>query len=333
MARRKRLSPLAAPAAPSEEAEAVMNFSLGNLPGFSRPPVRPPVAQVAAEAATRAALDDLAAEMTAAREGGRLVVDLPLEAVEAEHLLRDRSHHDPEEMAALKASLAARGQQVPIEVVVLGAARLGRYGLISGARRLAALKALFQETGEARFSRVQALIRPATELSQAYLAMVEENEIRADLSFYERGRLVAEAARLGVFETPAQAAKGLFGNTTPARRSKILSFVALHQALGAALRFPEAVPEKVGLALVAAVQADATFAPRLAARLQAARPATPEAERALLDRALRPDPAPRDLRDLAPGLVLERAKGRAVLSGKAVTPELLQALEEWLRAR
>ncbi|MBD3766047.1 MAG: ParB N-terminal domain-containing protein, partial [Rhodobacterales bacterium] len=81
--------------------------------------------------------------------------------------------HDPEEMAALRASLAARGQQTPIEVVELAP---GRYGLISGARRLAALRALAEETGEARFARVQALLRPFSAASDAYLAMVEENE-------------------------------------------------------------------------------------------------------------------------------------------------------------
>jgi hypothetical protein len=37
-------------------------------------------------------------------------------------------------------------------------------------------------------------------MPEAYLAMVEENEIRVGLSFYERARIVARAAEAGVFE-------------------------------------------------------------------------------------------------------------------------------------
>ena len=99
----------------------------------------PPVARIAADAASRAALDDLADELRRHRESGRMVVELPLDQIEAAHLTRDRIHMDAEDMGALKASLASRGQQTPIEVVALPG---GRYGLISGARRLAALREL-----------------------------------------------------------------------------------------------------------------------------------------------------------------------------------------------
>jgi len=71
--------------------------------------------------------------------------------------------------------------------------------------------------------------------------MVEENEIRAGVSFYERARVAAEAARLGLFGTPAEAISHLFAQASPAKRSKIGSFVVLYQALGADLRFPAAI--------------------------------------------------------------------------------------------
>lgn len=298
----------------------------------------PPVARIAAEASAQAALDDLADELRQARESGRLILDLPLAAVEAGYLTRDRLHLDAEDMAALRASLTDRGQQMPIEVVALSG---GRYGLISGARRLAALRALAAETGEARFSRVQAILRPATAAPEAYLAMVEENEIRSDLSFYERGRLAHEAAHLGVFPSPAAAVKALFVHAAPAKRSKILSFVALHEALGDSLRFPEAIPEKLGLALVKALQSREGFAAGLVARLAAA-PADPGAERAVLEQALRPDPPPPgaapepadspEVQDFGP-LRLTARPGRAVLSGRGVTPDFLAELADWLRSR
>ena len=80
------------------------------------------------------------------RAEGRLVQSLALEAVVADHLVRDRLAAEDEAMATLKASIAARGQQTPIEVVDLGQ---GRYGLVSGWRRLAALHALRERVVQA----------------------------------------------------------------------------------------------------------------------------------------------------------------------------------------
>lgn len=339
MAKRKRLTPLAGLGEPQEDG---MNYPMGVARTFTRPP---PVAQVAGASAAQAALEELSAEMQAARRGGRMVVDLPLDAIEAGYLMRDRMVHDSEEMAALKSSLAARGQQAPIEVVELGP---GRYGLIAGARRLAALKALAEETGEARFSQVQALIRPHASAPEAYLAMVEENEIRADLSFYERGRLAAEAARAGIYDSASAAVKHLFANATPSRRSKILSFVAVHEALGSALRFPEAIPERLGLSLAAALGTDRGFAGRLTGALSRAKCATAAAERTVLERALRPGKAPekagtepvsapsspaRRTEPDGAGIRVSGGAGRVVLEGPGVSAALLADLRTWLAAR
>ena len=55
----------------------------------------------------------MASAMEAARAEGRLVQRLPLDAIEDDHLIRDRVIGDPDEMAALKDSLRARGQRSP----------------------------------------------------------------------------------------------------------------------------------------------------------------------------------------------------------------------------
>lgn len=307
----------------------------------------PPVARIAADAATQAALADLAAELQQARGEGRMILDLPLQAVEAGHLHRDRMHMDPEDMAALTASIRDRGQQMPIEVVALPG---GRYGLISGARRLAALTALRDQApmqgqaGEGRFATVKALLRTFEDAPDAYLAMVEENEIRADLSFYERGRLADEAANLGVFENAAAAVKALFIHAPAPKRSKILSFVALHQSIGSALRFPEAIPEHLGLALVKALHRDSALAARLTADLHHAAPADAAAERALLEAALKPAPVPGTAPDapaepaghheqIGAGLRMSARPGRIVLTGRAVTEDLMRDLADWLGSR
>lgn len=296
----------------------------------------PPVARIAAEAATQAALDDLAAELRQARDTGRMVLDLPLAAIEATHLQRDRMHMDPEEMASLKASIRDRGQQMPIEVVALAD---GRYGLVSGARRLAALTALHGEGGD-RFSTVKALLRPFDAAPEAYLAMVEENEIRADLSFYERGRLAHEAARIGVFDSPGAAVKMLFQHAPAPKRSKILSFVALHEAIGVALRFPEAIPEKLGLALVKAMQGDPGLSERLQKRLTGSMPESASAERAILETALRSKPIGDPVEDLSEhiedagaGVRIRAHPGRIVLTGRGVTEDFIQELRAWLQSQ
>ena len=322
MAKRKRLTALG---------------MAGDTETNSVPTPVPPVARIAAEAAAQAALEDLAAELRQVRDSGRMVLDLPLTSIKATHLQRDRMHMDPEDLASLKASIRDRGQQMPIEVVALAK---GTYGLISGARRLAALADLTEETGDNRFTTVKALLRPFDAAPDAYLAMVEENEIRADLSFYERGRLAYEAARLGVFDSPAAAVKMLFQHAPAPKRSKILSFVALHEALGIVLRFPEAIPEKLGLALVKAMQQDPALASRLQDRLEKVAPGNALLERNILEAALRPETVAQPLSeseatqdDIITGIRIKARPGRVVLTGRSVDKDFLAALANWLQTR
>jgi ParB family chromosome partitioning protein len=336
MAKRKRLSPAIFSATGPEERPET-----GSETGSDRPVEthsRPPIAAVAGEAAERAAFAELARTLAEAREEGRLIQRLPLSEIETGHLVRDRMAFDEGEMAALVASLRARGQQVPIEVV----AREGGYGLISGLRRIMALS----EIGE---TEVLALVRRPETSAEAYLAMVEENEIRAGISFYERARLASEAARLGIYPDPAAAISALFASASPAKRSKIGSFVRVHAALGTVLRYPAAIPERLGLALAGALDRDPEAAGRIAAALEARAPTDAGLERAALEEALSregrtprgsdpetgSDPQNRAFsrREIADGIRLETRKGRAVLSGAGVTEDLCRDLEDWLAAR
>ena len=128
MAKRKRLE------MPSE----TVSSDLETKSAFPAPRARMPIADVAGEVAGRAALEEVAREMTLAEGEGRVVKKLPLERISVHHLARDRMVLDEDEMAALAASIEARGQQTPIEVTDLG----DSYGLISGLRRVEALRRL-----------------------------------------------------------------------------------------------------------------------------------------------------------------------------------------------
>ena len=301
-------------------------------PALSLSPTAP-IARVAADAAGAAALQDLADSVARARDTGRMVLDLPLAVIAADHLTRDRLPAEDAEMAALRESIRRHGQRAPIEVTPLvseGGAGALPYGLISGWRRLQALKALHAETANPRFATVQALVRRPETAAAAYVTMVEENEIRLGLSHYERARVAALATARGVFPSEDDALRALFATASRPKRSRIRAFLALYHGLDDVLRFPAHLPERLGLALVEHLRSDADARPRIAAALAAADPDTPEAELAALTallaaRAARPKPAAA-VETLAPGLALEtRLKGRTLtlkLTGDAVTPAL-----------
>ena len=54
-----------------------------------------PIARVAAEAASAAALDEVVETLRRAREEGRLVLEIPLDDIAADHIVRDRIGRTP----------------------------------------------------------------------------------------------------------------------------------------------------------------------------------------------------------------------------------------------
>jgi hypothetical protein len=274
MAKRKRLTP-ANPAFLEPAPEA------GSAPGG---PVRAaPIAEVARDVSATAAAEEMARTLAEARESGRMVLPVPLDAIAVDHLVRDRVAVLDEEMQALRDSLRARGQQTPVDLVALGQ---GRYGLISGWRRCAALKSLHEETGEDRFATVLGLLRQPGEQADAYLAMVEENEIRVGLSYFERARIVVKSVEQGVFTADRAALQTLFQSASRAKRSKIGAFLPIVRGLEGCLRFPEALGERQGVALGRKLAEDPALAERLRAALARAVPESPDAEWAAIDEAL-----------------------------------------------
>lgn len=304
-------------------------------PGIGAPA---PIAQVAADASVQAAMTEIAQAMTQARRDGRLVLTVQLDRIDAEHLVRDRLGTDEEELGHLMASLRVHGQRTPIEVTELAP---DRFGLISGWRRLQAFRRLQAETDEPRFAEIQVLLRRPDTAKQAYIAMVEENEVRLGLSYYERARIVARSVDLGVFETEREALRQLFAAASRARRSKIGSFLAVYRALDAGLQFAAYIPERLGLALARAlVDRPADVASLMARLVQDPAPDSAEEQRRLaLFIAGKPElPAlPKALpprNELRPGVFLDVGgdwrKPMLTLSGPAVGPEFRERLEHWL---
>ena len=276
MAKRKRLTPANLATRHDDGAAPETKSAIAAPPGrvFQ---TRAPIADVAHDASASAALSEIAQTLTDARAQGRLIQHLPLDAIDADYLVRDRMAVDADDMATLIESLRVRGQQTAIEVTALEG---GRYGLISGWRRLTALRQMQSQNSQT--DSVLAIIRTPADASEAYLAMVEENEIRVGLSYYERARIVARAVDRGVYTKDRLALSALFHAASRPKRSKIGSFLRIVRALDDHLKFPTALTERTGLALAQALEADAAMQGHVIAALDAATITTPEAETLVL---------------------------------------------------
>lgn len=244
--------------------------------------------------------DDQINQLDQLRSEGRVVLDIPVDDIAVDHLARDRVGLDSDEMRALAKSIFAHGQRIPIEVAALPPGSDAPYGLISGWRRLNALNELKRQTKDDRFDYVQALVRQPKDSADAYLSMVEENEVRVGLSYYERAKVAAETTQLGVFETEKKALLTLFASASRAKRSRIRQFLILYHAFNDLLKYPHEIGERLGLALSSMLKIDPTLAAEWRNRLRAADAETLEAELLVLGSFLPPPqedkPAPKSPR-------------------------------------
>lgn len=359
MAKRKRLTPArpdlfakdgAASPAPEIDME-IFRPSPNPSPDTpaSSPPLRrpsaPPIADVAGAAAAEAAVAEMAETLRAAREEGRMVLSLPRADIDVAYMVRDRIVVDDDEMSALVESIRARGQQTPIEVAALAD---GRYGLISGWRRMQALERLSKDTDDGPYDTVLALLRKPEQSADAYVAMVEENEIRVGLSYYERARVAVRAVEQKVFVSEKAALLRLFHSASRTKRSKIRSFLTVVHALDGYLLFPGALTERLGLELARRLEADDDLARDLRNALSQEDPDTSAVEQAVIMAALRkedpgatqnpakpPDDSPASgatqAREVAPGVRLKiHRNGSLTLSGPGVDETLQQKILSWL---
>ena len=191
-----------------------------------------------------------------ARERGLLVVEIPVAEIDEKAMIRDRTVIEEEDQIELRNSIAAGGLRMPVEVFETGQAdgQGARYGLLSGYRRLRAVRDLAAMTGGETFTTIRAIVRPQAEADRAYVQMVEENEVRADLSNFERGRIAVIAAMQGAFPDTQAAVNALFASGSKAKRSKVRSFALIFEELGDMLAFPESLTETRGLRLGTALR-------------------------------------------------------------------------------
>ena len=296
-----------------------------------------PIAQVAAETASaydprpaearaEAARDRVEAEaFREARTKGLVIREISIDEIEGDALVRDRVVIDAEELEELKASIAKTGLRLPIEVFARPDEEKP-WGLLSGYRRLMAVRALHQQSRSARFATIKAVEREPEAMGGAFAAMIEENEVRSGLSHFERGRIAVIAAQQGAFANPEAAVDALFPVASKAKRSKIRSFALIFEELGDMLTFPDALREKDGLKLAQALRDGAERSLREV--LAEASPQSAEEEWAVLDAALDAMEAPRA--DPRKGGRPKRETGPQTRTRSGFTIEAQQDSKGWL---
>lgn len=201
----------------------------------------------------------------AARAEGRVLRRIPIAAIRMDSLPRDRMALEAvaqsPEMEELKSSIRARGQQEAIEVWVSGdEVETTEFHLKTGWRRLEALRQLHAETGDERFAFALARVtRSDGDREAQYVAMVEENAIREDVSFAEMANVAIQMARDP--HTPAansdEAVNRLYGSLHKVKRSNIRRFVELLEAVGDLLPAPREVPKNLGADVARSLQSHA----------------------------------------------------------------------------
>lgn len=207
------------------------------------------------EAQIRAENDALAHEHVRLKRLGLITDLIPLDQIETYKLTRDRSPGDDFELKELIISIRDIGLSNPIRVEPRSD---GRYELVQGFRRLAAYRALLDETGDAStYGTIPAAIfAQGDTLEVLYRRMVDENLIRKDISFAEMAKLAISYAADPETEVndAEKAVATLFQSASYQKRSYIRTFIKVIEPLWKTLRYSEDIPRALGVALAQQIE-------------------------------------------------------------------------------
>lgn len=196
---------------------------------------------------------------------------IPLGEIDAHALPRDRISLAPSALTELQASIASLGLTHPVEVWRKhDPDAVPPYGLISGLRRLTATRALGHTT-------IPAFIRDPSDIAEAMTRMVAENEIRAAISPWEKGRLVTEAVAEGLFPTLDAATDSLYRTLDRHRRARIRAMAEVVAEIGDhLLTAPETLSQNQITRIAFALRAG--LAPLLTTALRTSKQKSPDAQ-------------------------------------------------------
>ena len=125
------------------------------------------------------------------------------------------------------------------------------WGLISGYRRLAAFCAL--RALDARYATIPAFVRQPDTLTDAIVAMVEENAIRAEVSPWEQAMVAVSAWRREVFPSLDAAIGTLYASFSRQRQHRLRAVALVAEELDGHLAAPETLSLRQLLRIAAAL--------------------------------------------------------------------------------
>jgi ParB family chromosome partitioning protein len=175
---------------------------------------------------------------------------IPLDQINATDLPRDRTLICQDAQTELQASIARSGLRIPIEVhqTETGLA------LISGYRRLLAFQTLHEATQNEKYAQIAAIIRDPMDKQTALAAMVEENEVRQNLSPWERARIAVTTTNQALFDTIDAAIAKLYPQISRQKRAKLRAVTEVIEALSGHLIDPELLTENQLMRLAQALR-------------------------------------------------------------------------------
>ena len=163
---------------------------------------------------------------------------IPLTDIDPEALPRDRQTMAEEALEILFQSILQDGLRQPIEVWPIEGPR--PWALISGARRYRCFTRLAALNPE-RWSQIPCLIRQPAEMSGALALMVSENEIRAQVTPWEKGALLGEVVEQGYFPSLEAASEALYPTLPRRDRSRLRGYALVVEALDGFLTEPRSL--------------------------------------------------------------------------------------------
>ena len=184
---------------------------------------------------------------------------IPLTAIDMHALPRDRSTLNPAALSELQSSIATEGLRQPIEVWRLSTPQadenglVHEYGLISGFCRLTATKNLARLRPDA-WQTIQAFLRTPTDITAALTAMITENEGRAAIAPWDKGRILVETVREGHFPTLDAAVTALHPHAPRQKRARLRACASVVEELDGLLTTPENLTENRLLRLASSLR-------------------------------------------------------------------------------
>ena len=130
------------------------------------------------------------------------LVEMPIDEIQC--FTKDPRQVPNPEYSRIKDSIHAQGVDQPL-VITQQPGTQGYQVAAGGNTRLKILRELFKETGDLKFSRVTAVVKPWRGEAEVMLAHLRENDLRGDLIFFEKACAVRELRQL--FEQQYQVKK------------------------------------------------------------------------------------------------------------------------------